>query len=317
MKRALNFKKLWTKNFKENLNKESLESLGDRSLYVGSSDISGCLRKSYLQKLTRKEVSIEQSIILQRGHLAEDLVKKGFGNLPFKEQYEVKSKNGYYRSHIDFLIESEKEVIVVECKSLGTSVESPYDSWVLQVQFQMALLSQEKKGKKISACIVAVNVNNGWHEFFWIEPNAILQKLAMSKAEELKSALELQIEPKAEAQNYCGVCPFNSDCPLRLQGCSQISKALEGEAQEIVILNETTRVLNERLDTLKKAFVEKLNGLKIRKFSINDKIISLAGGTTSTQLDTNAWKQANPEGFENILKDYSKTVTRAKYLLIK
>ena len=79
MKRALNFKKLWTKNFKENLNKESLESLGDRSLYVGSSDISGCLRKSYLQKLTRKEVSIEQSIILQRGHLAEDLVKKGFG----------------------------------------------------------------------------------------------------------------------------------------------------------------------------------------------------------------------------------------------
>ena len=69
--------------------------------------------------------------------------------------------------------------------------------------------------------------------------------------------------------------------------------------------------------SLKKSFVEKLNGLEIKKFSINNKIISLAGGTTSTQLDTNAWKQANPEGFENVLKDYSKTVTRGKYLLIK
>lgn len=317
MERAVNFKELWTKNFKETLNKESFESLGDRSLYVGSSDISGCLRKSYLQKLASKEVSIEQSIVFQRGYLAEDLVKKGFGNLPFREQYEVKSSDGYYKSHIDFLIENGKEAIVVECKSVSNSVESPYDSWVLQVQFQMALLAQEKKDKNISACIVAVNVNNGWHEFFWIEPNAVLQKLAMQKAKELRNALELQIEPKAEAQSYCGVCPFNSDCPLRLQGCSQISEALEGEAQEIVTLNETTKVLNEKLDSLKKSFVEKLNGLEIKKFSINNKIISLAGGTTSTQLDTNAWKQANPEGFENVLKDYSKTVTRGKYLLIK
>lgn len=139
----------------------------------------------------------------------------------------------------------------------------------------------------------------------------------VQKTKELRNALELQIEPKAEAQSYCGVCPFNSDCPLRLQGCSQISEALEGEAQEIVTLNETTKVLNEKLDSLKKSFVEKLNGLEIKKFSINNKIISLAGGTTSTQLDTNAWKQANPEGFENVLKDFSKTVTRAKYLLIK
>ncbi|WP_299548702.1 hypothetical protein [uncultured Helicobacter sp.] len=145
MERATSFKELWTKNFKEVLEKESFESLGDRSLYVGSSDISGCLRKSYLQKLANKEASIEQSIVFQRGHLAESLVKKGFGNLPFKKQYEVKSNDGTFKSHIDFLIENKEEAIIVECKSLSSSVESPYDSWVLQVQFQMSLLAQEKK----------------------------------------------------------------------------------------------------------------------------------------------------------------------------
>lgn len=316
-KRAINFKELWTKNFKEILEKESFENLGDRKLYVGSSDIAECLRKAYLQKMNNKEISIEQSITFERGHLAEDLVKKGFGNIPFKEQYEVKNDDGSFRSHIDFLIENKYEAIIVECKSLSSSVESPYESWVLQVQFQMALLAQEKKNKKISACIVALNVNNGWHEFFWIQPNTSLQKIAMKKAEELRDAIELQIEPKAEAQGYCGLCPFNSDCPLRLNGCTHINEALKGEAKEILTLNETTKVLNERLDSLKKSFVDKLNNLEIKKLSVDNKVLSLAGGITSTSLDINAWKQGNPQSYENVLKDFSKTTTRAKYLLIR
>lgn len=48
------------KNFREALKKDTENSLGDRSRYIGASDISGCLRSSYLSKVAKKEDDISQ-----------------------------------------------------------------------------------------------------------------------------------------------------------------------------------------------------------------------------------------------------------------
>lgn len=41
------FNNLWQKNFAEAVVCESLESLGDRKLYIGSSDVGSCPRKVF------------------------------------------------------------------------------------------------------------------------------------------------------------------------------------------------------------------------------------------------------------------------------
>jgi CRISPR-associated exonuclease Cas4 len=64
------------KNFREALKKDTENSLGDRSRYIGASDISGCLRSSYLSKVAKKEDDISQLLTFERGHQFENIVRK-------------------------------------------------------------------------------------------------------------------------------------------------------------------------------------------------------------------------------------------------
>ena len=50
------------KNFREALKKDTENSLGDRSRYIGASDISGCLRSSYLSKVAKKENKTQEAL---------------------------------------------------------------------------------------------------------------------------------------------------------------------------------------------------------------------------------------------------------------
>ena len=48
--------------------------LGDRSEYIGASDIVGCPRRVVLDKLNPPKHSMETLVRFERGHLAEDIV---------------------------------------------------------------------------------------------------------------------------------------------------------------------------------------------------------------------------------------------------
>ena len=41
----------WLETAVVTLNKKKSAELGDRTHYIGSSDVSGCIRKAYLQKI--------------------------------------------------------------------------------------------------------------------------------------------------------------------------------------------------------------------------------------------------------------------------
>ena len=57
-----------TKNLRKAVKLDTESSLGDRSTYVGASDVTSCLRKAYLSKIQPVEHSLEQMIIFERGH---------------------------------------------------------------------------------------------------------------------------------------------------------------------------------------------------------------------------------------------------------
>ena len=48
--------------------------LGDRAKYIGASDIGQCPRKAIMGKLFPQPISLEQQIVFERGHLAENIV---------------------------------------------------------------------------------------------------------------------------------------------------------------------------------------------------------------------------------------------------
>lgn len=212
------------KNFPKVLAKETASSLGDRSKYIGASDIGGCLRKSFLSKQQKTEYDIAQHIVFERGHLSEGIVAKMLEGTPFKIQIEAcgKADNGFpIKAHIDFVVDFGREVVVVEAKSTSIPVDEPYESWVLQIQLQMGLLKPSLPNKSIRGYIIAIDVNTGWYKTFEVEPNKTLYNIALSNANTLANALKSNKCPDGEIQLYCKKCPFKNDCPAVSKGANK------------------------------------------------------------------------------------------------
>lgn len=203
-------------NFPRVLAEVTQSTLGDRSKYIGASDCSSCLRKSYLGKIHKVDYDFDQHIVFERGHLTESLVEKMLDGLNVHKQVTVKSKasNGFpIEAHLDFVVDFGTEAVVIEVKSTNAPVEVPYDSWVIQTQFQIGLLQQKRPNKLIRGYIIAVDVNSGWFDTFEVQPNELIFNIAMDKAEELAEAMVSKKEPSCELQLYCTKCPFKMDCP--------------------------------------------------------------------------------------------------------
>lgn len=88
----------------------TLTTLGDRSSYLGASDIGYCPRKVILDRLHPAEHDLATLLRFQRGHMAEDIVANamtaaGYDN--FDRQVEViASGTTPIKVHIDFVFTS-------------------------------------------------------------------------------------------------------------------------------------------------------------------------------------------------------------------
>lgn len=212
------------KNLPQVLAKETVNSLGDRSKYIGASDIGGCLRKAFLTKQQKPEYDIAQHIVFERGHLSEGIVAKMLEGTPYKTQVEASGKadNGFpIKAHIDFVVDFGKEVVVVEAKSTSIPVDEPYESWVLQVQLQMGLLKPSLSNKTVRGYIIAIDVNTGWYKTFEVEPNKTLFNIALGNANTLANALKNNKCPNGQIQLYCDKCPFKGNCEAISKGADK------------------------------------------------------------------------------------------------
>lgn len=199
--------------------KNTDSGLGDRSTYIGSSDIGQCMKKSYLSKTLGEEHNLKQLVIFQRGHVAEGIVRAGLANNPkqigFEEQVEVKGYGQwpYVQSHIDFLVNFPNEDVIIECKSIRSPLpdNQPRLSWIYQVQLQMKL-AKLRTGRDTRAIIVALNVNTGERFAFDVEFSEVLLNAALSRASQLWEAVQSKTEPEGEVSDLCAYCSFKTQC---------------------------------------------------------------------------------------------------------
>ena len=176
----------------------TVEMLGDRSTYLGASDIGACPRKTILSKLKTPEADLVTLLRFRRGHMAEDIVAAAFtaaGFTNFKRQVEVRySGDVPVMAHLDFVFISEarKTMAVLEVKSPETIPEHPYGSWETQLYLQMGLLANCYPDYTVEkGAILAVNFGEqGMQLFNGYTPQTLIYEGLMDRASTIWNAYQ-------------------------------------------------------------------------------------------------------------------------------
>ena len=202
------------------------ETLGDRSAYLGASDIAACPRKTILGKLMPREADLVTLLRFRRGHMAEDIVAAAFTTAGFKnfeQQVEVAAEGDIpIKAHIDFVFTSEanRTKVVLEIKSPENIPNDPYGSWETQLYLQMGLLARAYPDYTVEkGAILAVNFGaSGMKLFNGYLPQDTIFNGFMKRAESIwndyqQMAAGEDIVPAMEVSPLCGYCPFVGDCP--------------------------------------------------------------------------------------------------------
>jgi len=224
---------------------QTVETLGDRTTYLGASDIGTCPRKTILTKLNTPEADLVTLLRHRRGHMAEEIVATAFtvaGFTNFKRQVEVRHTGAVpVMAHLDFVFISEirKTMAVLEVKSPENIPEHPYGSWETQLYLQMGLLADSYPDYTVEkGAILAVNFGDqGMQLFGGYTPQTTIYEGLIDRATTIWNQYQHYSEgdlatPAMEVGPLCGYCPFLMDCP-------------KFEAEEVRELTESVEILVE------------------------------------------------------------------------
>lgn len=296
---------------------ELSKHLGDRSEYIGASDLAGCPRKAALNRIRpQKERTAAEQMVMAIGHAVEDIIGRlflagGVKNLTREVEY-VHPEFTFIKCHCDFVYESDTEIRIRELKSTKGNPDDPYPTWVNQVHVQMGLAQICVPEKTITGSIMAVDrAKGGCQEYTGYTPNPQLTEVFVEKAKKIWAAVigEGPVPaPEPGDGNLCGFCPHRSDCPAH-----DITKLNQLPAHEAKIAAEYRALLDD-----KKAIETKLDKLKCDLLSFTgDKYRGAAGelvvnvsfvGETMT-VDSKKLKADYPEIYAKVSKSkagYSK-----------
>jgi len=271
------------------------DTLGDRSKYIGASDIGGCPFQTIMSKLNPPKYSLEKELIFFRGHIAEEFVARGLTGLNTMRQYEAKSElDGFpLIAHLDFFITSKNRDVIVEVKTVGAPIEDMYESWVLQVTFQMGLVFQQT-GRMPEGYVLAID-DRGWIDEFKVEFNDAIFELCLSKASHLISALREECKPKAIIQYYCSDCPFKMECPKQGQFAEDLPTELSEDLKFIKKSKEMAKEAKKRGDRVKEYMVN--TGVEALKEEATQTVVTTKEMQT-TRVNTDKLKALYPEVYE-------------------
>lgn len=286
-----------SKSIKKFAQKQTKATLGDRSTYVGASDIGGCPFKTVMSKRNPPEISLQQELIFFRGHIAEEFVARGLTGLHIDPQVEIESEiSGFpLKAHIDFMTKGKKGDVILEVKSTSAPLYEPYESWVLQVTFQMGLVHQ-KTGKMPDGYVIALDVNTGWIDEFKIEFDDAIFNTCLSKADHIVSALRGECEPKAIIQYYCSTCPFKMQCPKQGKFAEDLPSALYEDLEFIKASKVMAKEAKKREARVKEYMVNM--GIETLKEDTTQSIVSVRE-VENTRVNTNKIKELYPEVYKD------------------
>ncbi len=287
--------------------KKSIESsdhgLGDRTGYVGSSDIGGCLRKAYLRKTDPRPHSLESLIRMKRGHMVEQIIHDGLAKAGLTFHYQLEARypeREYYRAHIDFVfggkdLSKAKEIAVLECKSVEDMPSQPYPEWVNQTHWQMGLLASAYPNAHVRGGILVMNVSDGGMRVFngmSYQPEVF--DALIGRGEKLWKAMQQNSEQNLPTEQgpLCSYCSHRPGCP-RFD--------VEGAVNLDPISSDVERFLAAKM-TIKEADRERKASSKVIVGYLRDQLRGIYGDTPLKKVAVKPKKVFDEKAFQ---KDHS------------
>jgi len=277
--------------------------LGDRSSYIGASDVGQCPRKAVLSKVVPERHDINTLIRFERGNLVEKIVEKALihSDIEFIPQFEVKHPEKPFTAHLDFTFVRDDGIAVLEAKSVSRMPEDPYPSWVAQLHFQMGLLEMSEN-IPVRGGIFCIEMNSGNFKLFnGYTHNPILFDGLLEKAGHIWTALQQGTAAITEKSPLCSYCAYRDDCPeydtegLQELPVGDMAMDFQAAKQQEKQLKAEISIMRKDLEAAVKPYGEAMAG---------DYKVKL-GTSTRNGFDTNRFKEDHPE----LAKEYQKTST--------
>lgn len=219
-------KKLFLEGLRSLSEKHTEETLGDRTTYLGASDIGYCPRKVIMERINKPEHDLATLLRFKRGHLAEDVVAEiydsiGFSNYDRQVEIDISTEIAPILVHIDFVFTSEKHKVksILEVKS-GSIPDSPYENWETQLYLQMGALAMKYPDYEIRGAIISLDLSEGDIAFFnSYTPNEMIFEGLIKRAESIwQWNLQVQNGEQVEIDlapgPLCGFCSAIRTCPI-------------------------------------------------------------------------------------------------------
>ncbi len=287
--------------------KKQSSHLGDRTVYVGASDIAGCPRKAALGKQFPSDYDIKTLLRFSRGHAAQAMYAEFFttGGALFNEEVAVKHPQfPKIRCHIDFLFYANrqtKRLHIVEMKSTDGIPDEPYASWVDQLHVQMGLLQLTIDPEvQIGGSILVVDLNAGrYREFNSYAPNKLVFNQLIEKGQHILAATRGECAPRTEPGILCGYCPFRTGCPSHAVGLDLPREIVEA-GRMYLALNEQKKALESRLDILKNDILTFADGAF--KGASDGILINVTTVAESVMIDSSKLKRNYPDIYDQVTK---------------
>lgn len=304
------------------------ETLGDRTAYIGASDLGQCPRKAVMGKIFPEDPDLTTLIRFERGHLAEDMLGEALKNEGFhdiKRQAELtgETKNGTpLKFHLDFVHQTKNRFAIMEAKSTSPVPSEPYEGWEMQLHVQMGLARMELGDEvEIEGTIFALDMNpkecsspyGVWNQY---RPDPELYQALMDEADtiyravrEYKSSGNLSDDLSRRPGPLCGFCPYLDGCPS-FEGeqldelAPQVEEYADLQARKKLLDKEITGKKEELKAVLRqKGWVSvSLEDGTVKKLKVNTK--------TSRRTDFKALREALSGYNEDSLDNY---VTPSSY----
>jgi len=317
---TVDFENYIENNFRNNLKIDSISQFGNMKEYrkrASASKISQSCAYKVVQdsKIDDSKISLKQLIIFQRGHIAETIIKKMLvsKNLKLQEQYKIVSEfNGEkIEANIDFLIKSPKKIVIVEAKTISSqAISEPYESWILQVQFQMGIVLEKYNFNiEIEAYIVALNLNTGYIKVFKEEFNEDMFSRALDNTEHLINAFKGYEKPRAIPQYFCGTCPHKLKCPA--QGGGSANKSLAKEFSKDIKEIKDFKIKAKELALKEEAIKEKMILADTKRvLDLSSETVISITDVESKRFDSKKFREDYPDIYKRYLnKSSSKKMT--------
>jgi len=293
-------------------NKEAtLQELGDRSKYIGSSDVPGCMRKTVMEKLNPDDPGITTLLRYERGHMVEKILKKALDamNVRYEYQHEVTHPDAPLKAHLDFLFHSNDTEAILECKSVSGIPSAPYEDWITQLHYQMGLLAMEKRDKKIRGAILALDLNTGQRKVFnGYQLDLTVFGELVKNAEEIWSCVccnEDDQKLRTQKGPLCAWCNHRPGCSAFKVNEDIPEVPIEEDVQNYLAMKETAKQLDKKIKELSvmiKAVIK--NNTDHGKIKVGDYVASLSQ-RKRTGLDDGLLKKEMSE----IHKKFTKTLS--------